>query len=204
MIMDNGFLVDEDFVQELCTAMIEKGLKFSWDCVLIDKGRVPQEKTVALMKQAGCAMVNIGVESGSPKVRKAIHKANSVDIIEETIALLRRHEIGIFGFFILGFPGETRADMRETFRVARAMDFQKVSFTICFPIPGTKVYEYVRERFKIGKIDWKSFDIHNSPYPCSELSSSRLSRLARRGNLEFMLRKDLGMLFAKLKRRIFR
>jgi anaerobic magnesium-protoporphyrin IX monomethyl ester cyclase len=200
MIMDNGFLVDENFVQELCTAMIKKDLKFSWDCVLIDKGRVLQEKTVMLMKQAGCIMVNLGVESGSPKVRKAIHKANSLETIEGTVTLLKKHGIGVFAFFILGFPDETRADMKETFRFARAVDFRKVCFTICFPIPGTKVYEYLLSRYRINRIDWSSFDIHHSPYPCSDLSSAQLSRLARRGNIEFMLRKDSGLLFIKLKR----
>lgn len=204
MIMDNGFLVDEDFVQELCTGMIEQNLKFQWDCVLIDTGKVVQEKTVILMKQAGCVMVNIGVESGSSEMRKAIRKSNSLETIKETVELFNRHGIGVFGWFLLGFPNETRADMKTTFRFARAVSFRKASFTLCFPIPGSKVYEYVRQRYGIKKIDWASFDIHKSPYPCSELNSSQLSRLVRRGNLEFMLRKAPGRLVGKVLRFVFR
>jgi radical SAM superfamily enzyme YgiQ (UPF0313 family) len=204
LIMDNGFLVDEEFVRQLCTGMIERGIKVAWDCVLIDKGKVLEEQTVALMKQAGCVMVNLGVESGSPKVRKAIHKANTLATIEETVALLKRYDIGVFAFFILGFPDETRADMRDSFRFARSVAFRKVCFTICFPIPGTKVYAYLLDRYGIRKVDWSTFDIHHSPYPMSELSSSQLSFLARRGNLEFLLRKDSGMFFTKLKRLFLR
>jgi radical SAM superfamily enzyme YgiQ (UPF0313 family) len=204
MIMDNGFLVDEGFVQELCSGMIEQNFKFQWDCVLIDTGRVLQEKTVILMKQAGCVMVNVGVESGSPAMRKAIRKSNSLETIKETVALFNLHGIGVFGWFLLGFPDETRADMRATFGFARSVRFRNVSFTLCFPIPGSRVYDYVRERYGIKKIDWASFDIHKSPYPCSELSSTQLSRLARRGNLEFLLRKAPGKLFGKVMRLVFR
>ncbi|MBI5238712.1 MAG: B12-binding domain-containing radical SAM protein [Deltaproteobacteria bacterium] len=198
MIMDNGFLVDEEFVQEMCASMIDKGFNFKWDCVLIDIGRVLKEKTVEMMKKAGCVMVNLGVESGSERVRASIKKLNSLETVTDTVRLFRKYDIDLFGFFMLGFPAETRKEMQESIRLAKTLDFRMVSFTICYPIPGTKVYEFIRDKYKIKRIDWKTFNIHESPYPCSELKSSELSRLARAKNLEFMVRKNPKMLYRKI------
>ena len=197
MFTDNGFLVDENYVQELCDSIITQGLKFQWDCVLIETGRVIDEKTLRLMKKAGCIMVGMGIESASERIRGIINKNNTIDMVVETINRLRRNDINIFGFFMMGFPTETRMEIEETIRFARSHGFHMVSFTICYPIPGTEVYRYLLDKYNIEKIDWTSFDIHRSPYPLSELESESLSKLYRKTNMEFMITKDFKGLLKK-------
>jgi len=207
MIMDNGFLVDEDYVQDMCESIIDKGLKFKWDCVFIDTGKALKQKTMRLMKKAGCVMVNLGVETASDRMRRLTRKNNKIGTVREIVSLLKKNDIDVFGFFMMGFPTETRIEIQESIRLARALDFKMVSFTICYPIPGTEVYKYVLQTYNIRKIDWTSFKIHSSPYPLSELTSQNLSRLSRRTNLEFAIRKNPKYLYKKsielIKKRFF-
>ena len=77
-------------------------------------------------------------------------------------------------------------DMGDTIRYAFSLDADLVTFTICFPLPGSQVYDYIKGRYKFKAIDWATFDIKNSIYPVSRLSSGDLRRLHKR--LMFRLR----------------
>jgi radical SAM superfamily enzyme YgiQ (UPF0313 family) len=82
-------------------------------------------------------------------------------------------------WFMLGFPGETRKEMNETIKYAFSLSADLLTFTICFPLPGSRVYRYIKDKYKFDKIDWESFDVHNSEYPVSEVLSRNLTRLLK-------------------------
>lgn len=70
------------------------------------------------LRQSGCREVFIGIEAGSPRILKMIHKTPDIDLIKNTIDRLFRVGIAVKGYLILGFNTETAEDMKMTYDLA--------------------------------------------------------------------------------------
>ena len=79
-----------------------------------------------LMKKAGLKNFGISIESGSERVlHKIIHKPLRLEIIPEIVSICRELDILMRANFIIGFPGETWEEIRESLRVAEELDLEK-------------------------------------------------------------------------------
>jgi radical SAM superfamily enzyme YgiQ (UPF0313 family) len=69
-----------------------------------------------LDRLAGCGLreVALGVESGSERVLSYVDKRITPDMVVDVVARLTARGIRVKGYFILGFPTETRSEMRDT------------------------------------------------------------------------------------------
>jgi anaerobic magnesium-protoporphyrin IX monomethyl ester cyclase len=126
--------------------------------------------------------------SFSPRILKQIKKNLSPDMVRSSIELLRRHHIEVVGFFMLGFPGETREDMRRTIDLAMELPLTGASFSIYCPLPGAEDYETT---FREGRPDHDvldSFDFVRYENNLSEVPADELRALQRRTYLRFHLR----------------
>lgn len=54
---------------------------------------------------------------------------------------LKKADLRVFGFFMIGYPGETSADIKMSIDFACRNAFDAVVFTCFQPIVGTPVYE---------------------------------------------------------------
>ncbi|MFZ0720744.1 MAG: radical SAM protein, partial [Xanthobacteraceae bacterium] len=73
------------------------------------------EEMAAVMKAAGVDTLFLAIEHGSKRVLKdIIQKPIAYNRIKPTIALLQAAGIYCQGFFVIGLPGETRAEREET------------------------------------------------------------------------------------------
>lgn len=176
---DNCFTSNEANLHELCEGMIQERTAFTWDCPSYQNLNTLTEETLPLMKRAGCTMIHLGIESASPTTRSLMRKKTALEEITSTIQRIKGHGIGVGAWFMLGFPQETRRAMEETIRYALSLPADFVSFTPCFPLPGTELFHHLQKTHGIESIDWASFDLKNSPYPLSEVSSRGLIRLVR-------------------------
>ena len=70
------------------------------------------------LKRSGCKEVFIGIESGSSRILRMIHKTSDVDLVKRTIKRLFRAGIDVKGYFIFGFEGETVEDMQMSYDLA--------------------------------------------------------------------------------------
>jgi radical SAM superfamily enzyme YgiQ (UPF0313 family) len=59
---------------------------------------------------------------------------------------LKARGIKTCGFFIIGFPGETMDDMRETLAYANALPLDQRNIYIATPYPGTPLYDLCDKR----------------------------------------------------------
>ena len=110
------------------------------------------------LKTSGCREVFMGIESGSEKIRKKINKnGNICDIIKVAEEILSSG-IDLKGYFILGFPSETKDDFQKTYDLAYSlMDLSKkysgnfrTSVFQFRPYHGTQLYKELLE--KLGHI----------------------------------------------------
>lgn len=99
------------------------------------------------LAQGGISSLNVGLESGSERIRQEILKRpryTNADIVAFCDAA-RRHGVDVNLFVLIGLPTETPADCLETAAVARACNPAGVYLSIFYPYPGTDLYRLARE-----------------------------------------------------------
>lgn len=69
-----------------------------------------------LLKLNGCREVALGIESGSERLLTYMGKRITPDMTRSIVRRLTEHGINIKGYLILGFPTETRDELRATVR----------------------------------------------------------------------------------------
>jgi radical SAM superfamily enzyme YgiQ (UPF0313 family) len=67
-----------------------------------------------LIKDSGCKLLRIGIESGSYKIRKHIGKNFTNETIFEVLDKIKKYKINCELFFIAGYPTETKNDVIQT------------------------------------------------------------------------------------------
>ena len=113
------------------------------------------DQMVKLLRESGCNELFIGIESGSPKILKEIHKTTNLEVIKESISKLLRNGINVKGYFIYGFPGETLEDFEMTFSLAKYLKAISKKFRSQFrtsvfqyrPYHGTEIYHSLGDQF---------------------------------------------------------
>lgn len=95
---------------------------------------------------ANVKYLNIGLESGSERVRNEVLKRpnHTNEEIIEFCALVRNYGINIHMFVLMGLPGETSKDFKDTIQIVRKCNPVRVYLSIFFPYPGTDLYIYAR------------------------------------------------------------
>jgi len=178
--MDLEFALDRGFVRSFCEALIQQDMKIQWCC----QTRVTDvdDDLLKWMKQAGCRLIHFGVEAGSPRILSQTGKGIQESDCVRAVSLARRNGIRTALFMNFGFPGETRADMASTIRLAVRLDPDYCAFHLIVPFPGTRL---ARE---IG-LDPEAFPAHLYPhYNLVHHDLKTLKSMLRRAYLRFYLR----------------
>jgi radical SAM superfamily enzyme YgiQ (UPF0313 family) len=108
------------------------------------------------MCESGCRELFIGIESGSPRILKMIHKTPDISLIKQTVKRIMDNGISVKGYFIMGFPTESIDDLQMTLDLAE--DLQVISSssigqfrTSVFrfrPYHGTELFDYIYSNIK--------------------------------------------------------
>ncbi|MBI4558976.1 MAG: cobalamin B12-binding domain-containing protein [Candidatus Hydrogenedentes bacterium] len=141
-LVDENFSFDRNFVVEVCTKFLSENVKIAWNCpygVRLDR---LDEETVKLMRRAGCFAFAVGIESGSNRILKQIKKALTVETVREKVHMIKRvSDMAIMGYFIIGFPSETREEIESTIQLACSLPLDIATFHPLRVTPGTEIYE---------------------------------------------------------------
>lgn len=107
------------------------------------------------LKKSNFTSVTIGVESGSERVRRDIlnRDYSNQDIIN-CVKLARKYEIAIIFQNMIGLPGETLEDFKQTIEINRLCLPDWIYLSIFFPYPGTDLHSLCKSKgFIAGKMD---------------------------------------------------
>jgi anaerobic magnesium-protoporphyrin IX monomethyl ester cyclase len=102
-----------------------------------------EQGDINLWQAAGCRKVFFGLESGCNDILKLMNKKATTEMAEQTIRLFEQSNIRTAGFFMVGYPGETHRTIEKTFQWALSLPLDEISFTIPYPLPGTRLYSKV-------------------------------------------------------------
>ncbi len=94
-----------------------------------------------LLKSSGCRMICYGIESGSQKILNAMRKGTTVEKNLKAIKMAQEAGIVVAGYFLLGFPGETKETIQQTVSFIKASDIDQAQFYTFVPLPGCEVYK---------------------------------------------------------------
>jgi p-methyltransferase len=111
-ICDSNFTTPTKRALKLSEMIVKENLNIEWSCY----GRVDNmgNELAVAMKEAGCKVIFIGIESGSDMILRNMNKKFSRKQIYSGIKSIKRAGISITGSFIVGFPGETEQTVMMT------------------------------------------------------------------------------------------
>lgn len=144
-VWDDNFTANNSLVSEVCDRLLARGLDIPWSV----ESRVDTVTSDVLksLRRAGCECIAYGIESGSQRVLDSANKKIQKETIKEVIEKSREAGLFIRGYFMMGLPGESEADMLETVKFALSLNVDMATFTLFVPLPGTAAY---RQALKSG------------------------------------------------------
>ncbi len=169
---------------ELCQEIEEARLPLTWECL----SRVTQVDydLFAQMRRAGCKRIFFGIESGDEGVLKQMAKGIKPEQAREAVGACVKAGIKAAGFFMVGYLGETQESLLKTIRFSSHLPLDYVSYTIAYPLPGTKFFSRVKERRQEG--EWH-YIRHNRLLFNSDFSERKLRFAIVKGAVQHKLRK---------------
>ena len=188
-IIDDTFTSKRDLAVGICKEIIEKGLKVSLSFPIGVRLNTLDEELLKLLEEAGTYSLGLGIESGSEKILKMTKKMLTIEEIREKVNLIHRvTKIRITGFFIIGFPGEEKEDILESIKLSKELPLNRAQFGIFFPVPGTEMYEELKRKGKLDKVDLNNLFVHEIFCVPDKMTLGQLKRLRLRAFLEFYCR----------------
>lgn len=176
-LTDDHFLLKRDRIKAICEGIIERKLAFRWGC----EGRVDSVAVdqLPIMGKANCGFLAFGVEAGTQKVLDRLKKQQSLEQIEKAVAEAKRCGIETaHGFFLVGSPDETVADILESFKFAARLKLDTFGFNRLCVYRGTPLWkEYVERGIIDDERDWykwfKCSDIDPTVLPSEVINQAR-------------------------------
>ncbi|MBF0383323.1 MAG: radical SAM protein [Magnetococcales bacterium] len=138
---DDEMYADKERCREIFLGLKERNYDLIWKNLNLASWRLDRE-LLELMKETGCYQIIISPESGSARVlKKIIHKPGNKKQILEVVKWCKELDIEVNADFVIGFPGETWNEIRETMEFAEKIDVDQVKFAIATPFPGTELFQ---------------------------------------------------------------
>jgi len=175
--MDDCLTIPVSRFKDLCNRIIENKLNFKWTCY--SRVQNVTEELVLLMKEAGCFMVLLGIETGNQEIMDAIKKNITLEQVTKAVALFKKHDIDCLGFFMIGLPQDTTETIHETVNFAKNLNLDFPFFSVTTPFPGTELYDwYMSSKYAPGNMDWNQYSTHgDTVYRTENLSSKEIKEL---------------------------
>lgn len=158
---DDFFTVLPQRTRKVCEGILENRLheRLAFSC----QTRVDSvsRETLEMLRAAGFRIISFGIESASPRVLKTIKKVRLgqhidepgfgpelefLDSLRQGVALARELGFRVTGSIILGLPGETLEDARQTLEFVRSLDLDAYSHNFLNVFPGTELFD-THERY---------------------------------------------------------
>ncbi|MDO8646856.1 MAG: radical SAM protein [Candidatus Diapherotrites archaeon] len=186
--IDDTFTINKKLIFDFCDSLAGKKLDVQWAC----HTRVNNVSLEMLkkMKAAGCTCVGMGVESGNQFVLDNYIK-KGINLEQAVNAFKWAKQAGLItdAYFMIGIPGETKEQMRETINFAKKLDLDVVNFSITRPMPKTEMMEIALRQGSISAKDWDDYDFSAKPiYHTDAWNMEELRALQKQAYRSFYFR----------------
>lgn len=179
---DNNFFVNEKRTVEFANLIENQGIQW-WGEGRIDTLDKYEDRSLELIRKAGCRMIFFGAETGNDTILKQMDKGGTqtAEQIERFAARMRKFDIIPEYSFVLGMPAETEEKVMENIeneisfikKIKEVNPDTEIIIYIYSPVPteGSELYESViKTGFSFPKkledwLDpqWQNFDLRKNP-----------------------------------------
>jgi len=142
---DSSFTVRKDFVTEFCDTVLSKKLNIRWNCY--SRANVDLD-LFKLMKRAGLVSIEVGLETASPKVLKAVRKRISLDQVENLCRTVHSLGIKVYVFCMVSLPDETLEDVDMTIDYVKRMSpyIYDIGLQVTRIMPDAAIFRIAKDR----------------------------------------------------------
>lgn len=175
-IFDDNMTLDRKRTIGICDEIIQRKLDIRWDTPNGVAFWTLDEEVLKKMKKAGCYRITFGIESCSPITQKYIKKTVDLKKINQLICLCHKIGIWICGTFIIGFPYETKEEMRKTREYIIKSRLNFVFLYIAQPYQGTELHDDFKKENLIPEFKNES-NVIKSKYNTKYLTNEKLNEL---------------------------
>jgi len=163
--------------------MVDRGLSMPWNTPNGVAIRTLDEELIRLMKDSGCFQFTLAIESGDQWVLdNIVKKPLKLEKAVEVAELARKHGISTLGYFIIGFPGETMEQIKNTLNFAHKLKLDTIMPFIYNPLPGSPLWKVCIDEGYIPE-DYNYEDANNyfqSDLTTPEFNAEQLAKLQAR------------------------
>lgn len=104
------------------------------------RGDILDHDVIRTLRRGGAYQITVAIETASPRIQGLIGKNLDIEKVRRVIDFCKAEGILVKGFFMLGFPTETLAELRSTIRFALRSNLTFASFFTVIPQPGTPMH----------------------------------------------------------------
>jgi radical SAM superfamily enzyme YgiQ (UPF0313 family) len=170
---DSTLTLNRKHIEKLCDAILDRKVDILWECEV--RADTADRELFTKMRQAGCYLIDIGIESGSPSVLKRIHKKITIEQGLQAVDLARDCGLHTKVFLLWGLPEETIEEAIDTIEIMKKLKDKVDILYSPGPVriyPGTGVERFAKERNLLPQnFSWsapyyskKNLELGNTPY----------------------------------------
>jgi len=143
--------------------------------------RVDRE-LLELMRKAGCARVCFAPESGNQEIlNRIIRKQLKLEKVRDAVIQARASGLNVTCFFVIGFPGETLSDIKQTVDFAgqlKGLGCDTVDINCATPYPGTDLFiQCLQEGIIDDELNYSNLHTHMSSISTKDFSSDEIMKI---------------------------
>jgi len=184
VFVDDNFMLDQRWARRVFELVAESGLDVTLDVMAGVSVWTLSKSMIDTMVRAGVYRVCLPIESGNPEtiafIKKPVNLAKTVEMID----YCNRRGLYTFANLIVGFPYETRDDIRRTIDWGNASGLDAVHYFIATPLPGSRMYPIYEQQGWIehgdrGAVTWRTAHFTREELETLAQDASRAQLLRR-------------------------
>jgi len=178
-IVDEMFLLYKKHYVPLCQILslkdYSKELRM-WAYSRVDT--VTNPEFLELVRSAGIRWLALGIESAKRDTRLEVSKGKFLDVdIRKVVDQIHSADIEVMANFIVGLPGESKADIEETLRLSLELCTSGWNMYAAMALPGSQLYKQALDKQYALPDTYEGFSFHSFntiPMPTEYLSAAEV------------------------------
>ncbi|MGV8057124.1 MAG: B12-binding domain-containing radical SAM protein [Smithellaceae bacterium] len=174
-IYDDLFTANRPRIVELCDKLTHSPLGINFNCAV--RVGYTDDDLLKMLKDAGCLMVSLGIESADPQMLSRHKSGVSLDDVRDTVKRIQAAGLRAKGLFMMGLPGETEESICRTSDFIISLGLDDMNMAKFTPFPGAPLWKTIKEDGAFDE-NWRLMNCLNFVFvPKGIESKERLDRL---------------------------
>lgn len=166
VINDDNFSLNINRAKKFLRTYIEAGFnKYMLEVSNVRADKIDDE-FLALLKEAGCISIAIGVEHADPEVFEHVKKGETLEDIKNAAKMIKKQGIRLGLCFIIGLPFDSLEKTKKSIEFTKDVNADFVFWNMLSLFKGTRAMEWFQENGKVYGITDQGFQAPEDSVMC--------------------------------------